>query len=242
MKGVVISGGLGTRLDPLTRVVNKNILPIYNKPMIYYPINTLKELGITEILIIVGGNSIGDVINLLKDGEDLGVDLTYRYQSKPIGIANAVSLARNFVGKDKFAVILGDNIFENSHFGPPSFKRIDELEAMFFFKEVNDPERFGVPVFDDNNHLIKIEEKPKEPKSNYAVVGLYFYSPIAFEIIDKLQPSGRGEYEITDLNNELMKRGHTTYGVIKGDWIDAGTFESLYNASKTIRERVINVN
>ena len=186
MKGVVISGGLGTRLDPLTRVANKNILPIYDKPMIYYPINTLKELGITEILIIVGGNSIGDIINLLKGGEDLGVDLTYRYQSKPIGIANAVSLARNFVGKDKFAVILGDNIFEEVKMMQALlFEDSLNIETQLFFKKVSDPERFGVPVIDTKNgNLIKIEEKPKEPKSNMAVVGLYFYSQIVFEIIE----------------------------------------------------------
>lgn len=235
MKGVILAGGLGTRLDPLTRVTNKHLLPVYNMPMIYYPILTLKDAGIEDILIVVGGNSIGDFLELLGDGSEFGVKLTYKYQSKAGGIAHALGLAEDFID-NKVAVILGDNILEKS-----IKKYVDEFkssnfDALILLKEVPDPHRFGVAVIVDDK-ITEVIEKPKEPKSNLAVIGIYFYTKEVFDVIKTLKPSARGELEITDIQNYYIKKGTLQARKIDGWWTDAGTFESLFRATLLVREK-----
>jgi len=230
MKGVILAGGLGTRLMPLTMITNKHLLPVYNKPMILYPINTLKNSGIQEVMIVCGREHAGDFMNFLGSGRQHGIKLSYALQDKNNGgIADALSFAEDFGDKGSLAVILGDNIFENN------FKSdINKFKdgAMVFLKKVKDPERFGVPVFDDvRDTIIKIEEKPKTPKSNYAQTGFYIFDNKVFDIIKTLKPSGRGELEITDVVNDYINNNKLKFSLVRGSWSDAGTIESITEIS-----------
>jgi len=235
MKGVILAGGLGSRLLPLTKITNKHLLPVYNKPMIYYPIEVLKKAGIRDILIISGRHHAGHFLELLGRGEELGLRLSYSIQEKEGGIAEALSLAEDFVGNDNVTVILGDNIFEdNFERDITSFKE----GARIFIKKVEDPERFGVAEI-AGNKVINIEEKPKFPKTNYAVTGIYIYDSNVFKIIKTIIRSERGELEITDVNNKYIYEGKMDSCLVGGFWSDAGTFESLFNSSKFIREKSI---
>ena len=227
MKGIVLCGGLGTRLHPLTKITNKHLLPVYNRPMVYYPIQTLVDAGISEILVVTGGRNAGDFLQLLGNGKEFGLKhLDYTYQEGEGGIAAALSLAEYFVDNDSVCVILGDNVYEKSI-------RQSAMEfiscgrgAKIHLKKVENPQRFGVPVI-DGSRIVRIEEKPRVPQSDYAVTGLYMYDPSVFDIIKTLKPSGRGELEITDVNNAYIDRGEMSYSVIDGWWSDAGTFDSL---------------
>ncbi|MEO0097208.1 MAG: sugar phosphate nucleotidyltransferase [candidate division WOR-3 bacterium] len=237
MKGVVLAGGLGTRLYPLTKVTNKHLLPVYNEPMIFFPIKKLISCGIEDILIVTGGNNAGDFLRLLGNGKDFGLKrLHYTYQEGETGIAAALSLAEDFSDGDKIVVILGDNIFEDDIKEYVEKFEKQEKGAKIFLKEVKNPERFGVPVF-KNDKIIRIEEKPEIPKSPYAVTGIYMYDNQVFDIIRTLKPSKRGELEITDVNNKYLEKGELTYEILKGWWADAGTsFESYYRAISLVRE------
>lgn len=238
MRGILLCGGNGTRLQPLTLVANKSLLPVYDKPMVLYPLETLKMLGIKDILIVTGGNKVGSFADFLGDGSKYGVNLTYRVQESAGGIAQALALGKDFVGKDAVTVILGDNIFNNNSLRKTLPKGVGKDRAMLFFSKQKDPSRFGVPVFSGSGpdpfkpNLIGIEEKPKKPKSEYAVTGLYIYPPNVFNIIPTLKPSARGEYEITDVNNWYVKRKKCEYHTFDGFWSDAGTFESLLVSAK----------
>ncbi len=231
MKGVVLAGGLGTRLSPLTRVTNKHLLPVYNKPMIFYPIQTLVDAGIRDIMIVTGGNNAGDFLRLLGNGEDFGLNqLHYTYQKTEGGIAHALALAEPFVGKDKVVVILGDNFTQSS-----IKKAVDDFEkqpsgAKIFLKEVSNPQEFGVAVI-DGGKVKEIIEKPKIPPTNYAVIGIYMYDSDVFDICKTLKPSARGELEITDVNNEYIRRGTMTYEFLEGWWADCGSFEALLRSN-----------
>ncbi|MDI9570888.1 MAG: sugar phosphate nucleotidyltransferase [Pseudomonadota bacterium] len=236
MKGIVLAGGLGTRMFPLTKVTNKHLLPIYNQPMIYYPIRTLVNAGIDEILIVTGGNSAGDFLRLLGNGKDFGLrHLNYAYQEGEGGIAAALSLAEYFADQSKIVVVLGDNIIErNIRAAVDSFGKQAE-GAKILLKEVPDPQRFGVPAF-DGDRIVRIDEKPSSPASNYAVIGIYMYDPQVFDFIRTLKPSERGELEITDVNNYYLRREKLTWDVLDGWWTDAGTFDSLLNAGNMVRQ------
>lgn len=231
MKGVILAGGLGTRLYPLTFVTNKHLLPVYDKPMIFYPINTLVKAGITEILIVIGGPFAGHFISVLKNGMELGVKhLEYAYQEKEGGIAEALSLSESFSEGDNITVILGDNTSD------AQIK--DEVEnfkegALIFLKEVADPERFGIVTFDPNDRskITKITEKPQKPDSNMAVTGVYIYDNKVFNFINEIKPSNRGELEITDVNNKYVEKGQLHWSELKGYWWDAGTFDTLLEAN-----------
>ncbi len=236
MKGIVLAGGLGTRLHPLTKVTNKHLLPVYDSPMIYYPVTTLINAGIKDILIVTGGTSAGDFLKLLGNGKDFGLEhINYTYQEGEGGIAEALGLAEFFVAGEKVCVVLGDNIIEKNICG--AVKAFEEQKdgAKILLKEVPDPQRFGVPVL-DGHKVIRIEEKPKEPKSKYAVTGIYMYDGTVFDIIKTLKPSDRGELEITDVNNAYIQRGNLTWDVLDGWWTDAGTFDSLLSASRLVAE------
>ena len=232
MKGVILAGGLGTRLYPLTHVTNKHLLPVYNKPMIFYPIETLVKAGINEILIVTSGPHVGQFLGVLKNGKELGVRrLSYAYQEKPDGgIADALSMAEDFADNDSICVILGDNTTDADI--SENVKKFKE-GAMIFLKEVDDPQRFGVPSFDpgDESKIIEIIEKPKDPVSNYAVTGLYIYDKEVFNVIKSVNPSDRGELEITDVNNEYVKKGNLTWSELKGYWKDAGNFDALLESN-----------
>jgi len=232
MKGIILAGGTGSRLYPLTKVTNKHLLPVYDQPMIYYPLNSLVNAGITEIMIVSGRGHAGHFLELLGSGAEFGVRLTYEIQEKAGGIAEALGLADSWADDDNVAVILGDNIFEdNVKADVTSFTN----GAKIFLKEVPDASRFGVVDLQENK-VISIEEKPKIPKSNYAVTGLYLYDSEVFTIIKKLKPSKRGELEITDVNNAYLKRGKIQYAILKGYWSDAGTFNSLMRASMLVQQ------
>ena len=236
MKGVILSGGLGTRLHPLTTITNKHLLPIYNKPMIFYPIQTLVNAGIEDILIVTGGNSAGDFLRLLKNGADFGLKrLNYAYQEGEGGIADALALAEHFAEGEQICVVLGDNIIERNINDSVADYLKQKEGAKILLKEVNDPQRFGVPEI-EGDKILNIVEKPKQPKSNYAVIGIYMYDNTVFDIINDLEPSQRGELEITDVNNNYIKQGNLTWGKIEGWWTDAGTFDSLLSASKLVAE------
>ncbi len=233
MKGVILAGGKGVRLYPLTKVTNKHLLPVGKEPMILNPIRKLMEAGIKDILIVTSTEQMGSIVNLLGSGKELGCDFTYRVQEGPEGIANALSLAENFAGGEKIVVILGDNITTasiKSHV--EKFSR-QEKGALVLLKKVDDPSRFGVAVLDEQN-VLEIEEKPQSPKSNFAVIGYYMYDSVVFEIIRNIKPSPRGEYEITEVNNEYIRRGQLAYEILEGDWTDAGTFESLLYANQML--------
>jgi glucose-1-phosphate thymidylyltransferase len=236
MKGVVLAGGLGTRLHPLTRVTNKHLLPVYNKPMIHYPLQTLVDAGITDIMVVTGGNHAGEFLKLLGNGKEFGLrHINYTYQEGEGGIAQALSLAEFFAEGEPICVILGDNLLERSIRATSEAFQKQGRGARILLKKVPDPGRFGVAQL-DGNRVIGIEEKPKVPKSNYAVTGVYFYDGEVFEIIRTLKPSGRGELEITDVNNAYIARGTMAYDILEGWWTDAGTFESLLRANNLVAQ------
>ncbi len=231
MKGVVLAGGLGTRLLPMTRVTNKHLLPVYDRPMIYYPIQTLVGAGITEILLVTGGNSAGDFLRLLGNGKDFGLKhLNYTYQEGEGGIAAALGLAEDFADGEPICVILGDNILQKPIRQAVASYAARGEGAMILLKEVPDPERFGVPVI-EGDRIVRIEEKPQAPRSRYAVIGVYMYDARVFDIIRTLKPSGRGELEITDVNNQYLASGALAFAYLDGWWTDAGAVESLYRAT-----------
>ena len=232
MKGIILAGGTGSRLYPLTKVTNKHLLPVYNQPMIYYPIKTLIEAGITDILIVTGGNNSGDFLRLLGSGSEFGnIHLNYTYQEGEGGIAAALRLAEHFADGGKICVILGDNIIDGGIREAADAFRAQESGARLLLKEVVDAERFGVAELQDGK-IIGIEEKPTAPKSNCAVTGIYFYDTTVFDKISTLVPSRRNELEITDVNNAYVQEGNLTYSFLDGWWTDAGTFESLARATR----------
>ena len=234
MKGVILAGGLGTRLDPLTRVTNKHLLPVYNRPMIFYPLWTLINAGIQEILIVTGGNNAGDFLRLLGNGSEFGLKhLNYTYQQGEGGIAAALSLAQHFADGGKICVILGDNIIERNVQRAADAFRKQPRGAKILLKRVPDPQRFGVPLL-RGKRVVRVIEKPKRPPSRYAVTGIYFYDASVFDYVNALKPSRRGELEITDVNNRYIEAGLMTYEILRGWWTDAGTFESLAHASRLV--------
>ena len=236
MKGVVLAGGLATRLRPLTAVTNKHLLPVYNQPMIYYPIQTLVNAGITDIMIVTGGNSAGDFLKLLGNGKAFGLKhLNYTYQEGEGGIAAALSLVEHFAAGEPICVVLGDNIIEGNIAAAVRGFRHQGSGAKILLKKVADPQRFGVPEL-EGRRVLRIEEKPAEPKSDYAVIGIYLYDANVFDIIRPLKPSRRGELEITDVNNAYIERNEMTWDELEGWWTDAGTFESLLRASNLVAE------
>jgi glucose-1-phosphate thymidylyltransferase len=236
MKGIILAGGLGTRLQPLTLVTNKHLLPIYNKPMIYYPIEKLVEAGIDDIILVTGGNYAGDFLRLLGNGHEFRLShINYVYQKGEGGIAEALGLCEHHAGRDSIAVILGDNIFEDSIQKAVADYEKNKTGGKIFLKKVHDPQRFGVAELKGDN-VVGIEEKPKAPKSNYAVTGIYMYDHEVFDIIKTLKPSGRGELEITDVNNHYIRKNAMKYEFMNGWWTDAGTFESLYHANTLVAE------
>ena len=236
MKGVILAGGLGTRLYPLTKVTNKHLLPVYDKPMIYYPIQALINGGIDDILIVTGGNNAGDFLKLLGNGREFGLKhINYTYQEGEGGIAEALRLAEFFARGERICVVLGDNVIEtNIRKAVEAFENQKE-GAKILLKEVPDPWRFGVPEI-GGDRILRIEEKPKKPKSNYAVIGIYLYDARVFDIIKTLKPSDRGELEITDVNNQYIERGVMTWDLLEGWWTDAGTFESLLRANQLVSQ------
>jgi len=233
MKGIILAGGSGTRLLPLTKVTSKQLLPVYNQPMIYFPLQTLLKAGIRDILFIVSPEHSGDFVELLGSGKAFDARFAYEVQEKPEGLAQALLIGENFIAGESCALILGDNIFTNdfSH-SVQTFK----TGARIFAKKVPDPERFGVVEFDENNKVLSIEEKPANPKTEYAQTGLYLYDSQAVGLAKSLKPSPRGELEITDLNNAYLQKGELEAEIIEGEWVDAGTFESLHKASQIVRE------
>jgi glucose-1-phosphate thymidylyltransferase len=236
LKGVVLAGGSGSRLRPLTAVTNKHLLPVHNQPMIFYPIQTLVNAGITDIMIVTGGNSAGDFLKLLGNGKAFGLKhLNYTYQEGEGGIAAALSLVEHFASGEPVCVVLGDNIIQGNIRAAVDSYREQGKGAKILLKKVTDPQRFGVPQL-DGQRVVRIEEKPAEPKSEYAVIGIYMYDEHVFEVIRVLKPSGRGELEITDVNNAYIERGEMTWDVLEGWWSDAGTFESLLHASNLVAE------
>jgi len=236
MKGVILAGGLGTRLYPLTKITNKHLLPVFDKPMIYYPLQALVNSGIRDILIVTGGNHAGDFLKLLGNGKEFGLQhVNYTYQEGEGGIAAALSLAEYFSEGEKVCVILGDNIIEKNIVHAVRAFEKQERGAKILLKEVPDAHRFGVPELREGR-ITRIEEKPKDPPSNYAVIGIYMYDPEVFRIIKTLKPSDRGEMEITDVNNEYLRLGSLTHDLLDGWWTDAGTFESLLRASRLVAE------
>ena len=236
LKGVILAGGIGKRLEPLTSITNKHLLPIYSKPMIYYPLQMLIDAGITDIMIVTGGNNAGDFLRLLGNGIEFGLKhIHYTYQKGEGGIADALAMAEHFAEGGKLVVILGDNIIEKSIRDYIEKFRAQPEGAKVILKEVEDPERFGVAEIMDGR-LISVEEKPAKPKSNYIVTGIYMYDSKVFDIIRTLKPSGRGELEITDVNNAYIKKGQMTYDILNGWWTDAGTFDSLLRANKLVAE------
>lgn len=236
MKGVILAGGLGSRLNPLTKITNKHLLPVHNQPMIYYPIQALINAGIEDIMIVTGGNSAGDFLKLLGNGKDFGLKhLNYTYQEGEGGIADALSLVEHFADDEPICVILGDNLIENNIKTAADEYRAQGGGAKIILKQVHDPERFGVPEL-DGDKVLGIEEKPSDPKSDLAVIGIYFYDATVFDVIRTLVPSGRGELEITDVNNHYIRRGEMTWNQLDGWWTDAGTFDSLLRASNLVAE------
>jgi glucose-1-phosphate thymidylyltransferase len=234
MKGVILAGGLGSRLHPMTRVTNKHLLPVYDRPMIFYPLHTLVEAGISEILLVTGGSNAGDFLRLLGNGHEFGLrHLHYAYQDGEGGIADALGLAEDFADGAPLCVILGDNLLQRSI--RPYVERYPGQGATILLKDVPDPQRFGVPALEDGR-VVAIEEKPKTPRSRYAVIGVYLYDARVFDIIRGLSPSERGELEITDVNNRYLGWGELRHEVIDGWWTDAGTVESLYRASTLVAE------
>jgi glucose-1-phosphate thymidylyltransferase len=241
MKGVILAGGGGTRLYPLTRITNKHLLPIYDKPMIYYPIQTLVNAGITDILIVTGGNNAGDFLRLLGNGREFGLKhINYTYQERAGGIAEALGLAKHFVGGQKVVVVLGDNIIEGNILKSVHAFEKQERGAKVLLKEVPDPENYGVPIL-DGTRIVTIEEKPAKPATNLAVLGIYMYDAQVFEIIQTLKSSGRGELEITDVNNAFIEQGNMTCDVLEGWWADAGaSIDAYLGANNMVAQHAAN--
>lgn len=236
MKGVILAGGLGSRLHPLTKITNKHLLPVHNQPMIYYPIQALINAGIEDIMIVTGGNSAGDFLRLLGNGKEFGLKhLNYTYQEGEGGIADALSLVEHFADDEPICVVLGDNIIEKNIRSAADEYRSQGTGAKIMLKSVHDPQRFGVPEL-NGEKVLNIEEKPSDPKSDFAVIGIYFYDQTVFDVIRTLVPSGRGELEITDVNNHYIRRGEMTWNELDGWWTDAGTFESLLRASNMVAD------
>jgi glucose-1-phosphate thymidylyltransferase len=236
MKGIVLAGGLGTRLDPLTRITNKHLLPVFKLPMVYYPIQALMNVGVTDILIVTGGNSAGDFLKLLGNGSELGLKhINYTYQAGEGGIAAALSLAEYFSAGERICVILGDNIIQGNFKASADAFQVQKSGARLLLKPVKNPQRFGVPVF-EGDKIVRIEEKPENPASDFAVTGIYMYDADVFDIVRTLKPSGRGELEITDVNNAYIARGDLGWDVLDGWWTDAGTHESLRSATNLVAE------
>ena len=237
LKGVILAGGLGKRLEPLTRITNKHLLGIYNRPMIYYPIQTLVDAGIKDILIVTGGNHAGEFLRLLGNGQEFGLKhINYAYQKGEGGIAEALGLAEHFADNSKIVVILGDNLIEKDIKEPVEKFREQKQGCRLLLKEVDDPQRFGVAEI-KNGRLVGIEEKPKSPKTKYAVCGIYMYDKMVFDIIKTLKPSNRGELEITDVNNAYIKKGRIEYDLLDGWWSDCGTFDSLLRANNLVAKK-----
>lgn len=234
MKGIILAGGSGTRLRPLTKITSKQLLPIYNKPMIYYPLETLMKAGIKDILIIIAPHNAGDFLKLLGSGREFGCDFSYEIQEEPAGLAQAFVIGEQFIGDDNVTMILGDNLFEDDF-----SQAISSFTAggRVFAKEVSDPQRFGVVEFDTNHKALSIEEKPQQPRSNFAVTGLYIYDNSVISKAKNLQPSPRGELEITDINNLYLKENALDVADVTGRWFDTGTFESLFEAASYAREK-----
>jgi glucose-1-phosphate thymidylyltransferase len=236
MRGIILAGGSGSRLHPLTRVTSKQLLPIYDKPMIFYPLQTLLRAGITEIMVIVAPDHAGDFLKILGSGQEYGCKFTYEIQDRPEGIAQAFIIGRNFIDDDSVALVLGDNLYEDDFTDAiRSFK----TGGRIFAKKVSDANRFGVVEFDENNHAISIEEKPVYPKSEYAVTGFYIYDNSVVQKAQSLKPSNRGEIEITDINNLYLQEGKLDVAFVEGQWFDTGTFESMFQAVEFARERVL---
>jgi glucose-1-phosphate thymidylyltransferase len=232
LKGLILAGGSGSRLFPLTLVTNKHLLPVYDRPMIFHPLATLREMGCREALVVVGGRSVGDILELLHDGSGVELDLTYRYQRGALGIAHAIGLAEGFAGSDPLAIVLGDNILHGSCRSFAEQFDSGDAEAGAVLKEVPNPARFGVAELDSSGALVGFEEKPQHPKSNLIPIGVYFFRPSVFGVIRSLRPSARGELEITDLLNHYLARGSLIHTVFEGEWQDAGTIESLLHANQ----------
>lgn len=237
MKAIILAGGTGSRLYPLTKVTNKHLLPIGKYPMVFHPVSKLKQAGLTDILVVTGKDHMGDVVNLLGSGRDLGVTFTYKVQDEAGGIAQALGLAREFVGQDQMVVILGDNVFSDDIYEYVNNFRKQKRGAKILIQQVADPTRFGVPEL-DGECILSIEEKPQHPKSSYAVTGIYMFDHTVFDIIRTLKPSTRGELEITDVNNAYIERGELTYDVLEGWWTDAGTHPSLARANELAKDIV----
>lgn len=237
MKGIILAGGKGTRLHPLTKVTSKQLLPIYNKPMIFFPLETLMKAGIRDILIIVAPDHAGDFLKLLGSGKDFGCDFSFEVQEEARGLADAFLIGEKFIGNDNVTMILGDNLFDDDF--SESIKTF-ETGGRVFAKKVPDPERFGVVEFDQDNKVVSIVEKPQQPKSEFAVTGMYIYDNSVIEKAKSLQPSPRGEIEITDLNNLYLQEGTLDVAFVEGEWLDTGTFEAMYQATNFVRNRVLN--
>ncbi|BFT75361.1 sugar phosphate nucleotidyltransferase [Paenibacillus sp. P36] len=235
MKGIILAGGTGSRLYPLTKVTNKHLLPVGKYPMIFHSVAKLKQADISDILIVTGKDHMGDVVNLLGSGRELGVTFTYKVQDEAGGIAQALDLAEHFVGDDQMVVILGDNVFEESIVPFVNNFRAQRNGAKILIQEVQDPQRYGVPEL-NGDKIISIEEKPKRPKSSFAVTGIYMYDSSVFGIVKTLKPSGRGELEITDVNNAYIERNELTYDILQGWWTDAGTHASLAKANELAKD------
>ncbi len=233
LRGIILAGGTGSRLMPLTKVTNKHLLPIGQKPMIYYPIEKLTSIGIREILIVTGIEHMGDVVSLLGSGKQFGCHFTYKVQDEAGGIAQALGLAENFAQRQPVIVILGDNVFEDNLKDYADRFISQKTGARVLLKQVPTPQRFGVALLSDDK-IIGIEEKPKKPKSDYAIIGIYFYDASVFDVIRELKPSGRGELEITDVNNAYITKNQLAYDILEGWWTDAGTFESLDRANELV--------
>lgn len=229
LKGVILAGGHGTRLHPLTKVTSKHLLPVGNEPMVFHSVRQLTTAGVTDILIVTNPQYVGDFVNVLGSGKDFGCEFTYRVQEEAKGIAHALALAEGFAGGSRIVVLLGDNIFETSIRHAAKTFSEQQHGARVLLKQVPDPQRFGVATF-NGKQIVAIEEKPEHPKSDYAVVGVYFYDAAVFDIIRTVEPSGRGEYEITSVNNVYVQREALEYSLVQGRWVDAGTFDSLTEA------------
>lgn len=237
MKAIILAGGTGSRLYPLTKVTNKHLLPVGKYPMIFHPIHKLRRAGLTDILVVTGKDHMGDVVNLLGSGREMGVSFTYKVQDEAGGIAQALSLAEQFVGDDQMVVILGDNVFEDDITPYVNNFSNQKNGAKILIQQVEDPSRFGVPEL-QGNQIVSIEEKPELPKSDYAVTGIYMFDHTVFDIIKTLRPSARGELEITDVNNAYIERGELTFDILQGWWTDAGTHSSLSRANELAKDMV----